>query len=398
MPPGADLAAALAAIDSESISSFDRIIVLRASQRQVSHYQAESYKQIAALYAEFIFEDKDFELAWDSASAEIAVALNLTRRSSECELDLALEIWSRLPAIGQMLSAGKVDLRRARVLARGTCHVNAEAASEIVEELVDRVAEMTATQLEAALRKRCIAHDPEAAKKRYEDAVAGRRVLLDCTVEGTAHLSGLDLPPDLAVKALARICSLAEAARVPGDNRTIDQRRADVYLDLLLEGGEGKKPGVVHIHVDLATLAQLNDDPGEVVGYGPVIADIARQIADQQTKGEWRWTLDDETGSHPLANGLIRRRPTAAQRRRVEAVNPTCIFPGCRAASIASDLDHQVEWAKGGPTRTDHLNPFCRHHHVVRHDGRWRYRPLPNGDYLFTSRTGHRYTTSGRSP
>jgi hypothetical protein len=129
-----------------------------------------------------------------------------------------------------------------------------------------------------------------------------------------------------------------------------------------------------------------------------VIADIARQIADQQKKGEWRWSLDDETGSHSLANGLVRRRPTSAQRRRTEAVNPTCIHPGCRAPAIVSDLDHRMEWAKGGPTRTDHLGPLCRHHHVLRHQGKWTYRPLPNGDFQFQSRTGHHYTTSGRSP
>lgn len=27
----------------------------------------------------------------------------------------------------------------------------------------------------------------------------------------------------------------------------------------------------------------------------------------------------------------------------------------------------------------------------------WRYQPLPNGDYLWTTKLGHDYTTSGRS-
>ncbi len=398
LEPGVELATALAQVEADSLSPFDRVSVLAACQRQVAHYQAQAYEQIASLYAAFIFEDGDFELAWDGTASEIAAPLHLTRRAAEYELDLALEIHSRLPRIGELLRQGRIDLRRARVLARGTCHLDPETASELVTELAELAARSTPTQLEAVLRKRGLAHDPGAAQRRYEEAVKNRRVQLEGTVEGTAHLSALDLPPELAVKAMARICSLAEVARIPGDHRTLNELRADVYLDLLLKGGEGKKPGVIHLHVDLATLAELNQHPGELVGYGPVIADIASQIAAQQHQGEWRWTLDDATGSHPLTNGLVRRRPTSAQRRRVEALNPTCIHPGCRAPAIRADLDHRIEWAKGGPTRTDHLGPFCRHHHILRHQGQWSYRPIPNGDYLFQSRTGHQYTTSGRSP
>jgi hypothetical protein len=386
----------LAEVDPGSLSSFDRVTVLRACQRQVAHYQAESYRQMVELYTEFVFEDGDGELGWDSASAEVAAALHLTRRSAEFELDLALEIHSRLPQVGELLTQGRIDVRKARVFSRQTCHLDSGTAQLIVTETAETASTQTPTQLEATLRKRCLAHDPEAAEKRYRQAVEERRVILEAVEEGTAHLSGLDLPPDLAVKAMARICELAEAATTGNDPRTVDQIRADVYLDLLLGNETGNKRGVVNLHVDLTTLAKLNDNPGELAGYGLIVAGIARQIA--QHAGQWRWTLDDETGSNALANGLVRRRPTSAQRRRVEAVNPTCVFPGCRAPSTNSDLDHRVEWAKGGPTRTDHLAPFCRHHHTTRHHGHWNYRRLPDGDYLFTSRTGHQYTTSGQSP
>ena len=66
----------------------------------------------------------------------------------------------------------------------------------------------------------------------------------------------------------------------------MDQLRADVYLDLLLGADTNGKGGVVDIHVDLETLAGLSETPGELAGYGPVIADIARQTTNKQTKAK----------------------------------------------------------------------------------------------------------------
>ena len=81
---------------------------------------------------------------------------------------------------------------------------------------------------------------------------------------------------------MRRITDLAQSLKTGSETRTLDQIRADVFLDLL-DGTShhlrGRK-GTVDIHVDLETLARLNDHPGELAGYGPVIADIARQVAE----------------------------------------------------------------------------------------------------------------------
>jgi hypothetical protein len=34
----------------------------------------------------------------------------------------------------------------------------------------------------------------------------------------------------------------------------------------------------------------------------------------------------------------------------------------------------------------------------LRHKFGWTYKPIPGGDYLWTSRLGLKYTTSGRPP
>jgi len=172
-----------------------------------------------------------------------------------------------------------------------------------------------------------------------------------------------------------------------------------VFLDLL----EGKPlessqtGGLVDIHVDLETLAGLADVPGELAGYGPVIADIARQVAADQEKAEWRYTVTDPDGEL-VSVGTTRRRPTAAQKRWVQAQNPTCVFPGCRMPAVGCDLDHTRRHVDGGPTTEANLEPACRHDHRVKDEGDWKLRRIRPGAYEWASPIGHTYITSGRSP
>ena len=260
---------------------------------------------------------------------------------------------------------------------------------------------MTTGQLGALIRRICVQNDPDDAAARYQEAVDRRRIEADPSVDGTAHLFGLDLPPDRVQAAVRRINELARGLKTADETRTLDQIRADVFLDLL-DGKHfarsGGRRGVVDIHVDLTTLARLSEDPGELAGYGPVIADIARQVAENQPGAEWRWTLTNPDTGLVVDNGITRRRPTSRQRRHVEARNRTCLFPGCRRPAVNCDLDHRQQWAHGGPTKVSNLAPLCRHHHNMRHHAGWTHQALPNGDCLWTSRLGHTYTTSGLPP
>jgi hypothetical protein len=366
----------------------------------VSFFQAGLYESMAAIYETMDQLDADPELAFQAAAAEIGAALRLTRRAADAELSFALRL-ARLPRVAQALTAGDIDLRRAKTIIYCTSHLPEATARAVVAQVIDNAARMTTGQLQALLRRLCIETDPEQAARRYEEAVAGRRVIAEPSVEGTAHLLGLDLPPDRVAAIVDGLSRMAQALKTAGEARTIDQLRADILLDLLEGQGplrlHGRK-GMVDLHVDLATLAGLDETPGELAGYGPVIADIARQVAEQQLQAEWRWTLTHPHTGLPVASGTTRRRPTAHQRRYIEARYSTCVFPGCRRPSTTCDLDHRIPWSEGGPTTTCNLAPLCRYHHRFRHRAGWRHRPLPHGDHLWTSRLGHQYTTSGLSP
>jgi hypothetical protein len=273
-------------------------------------------------------------------------------------------------------------------------------AQEVVGRVIGRAVRLTTGQIGALLRRLCVEADPDEAVSRYRSAYEGRRVIIEPSIEGTAHLLGLDLPPDRVAAILGRIGLLARSLQTGGESRSMDQLRADVFLDLL-EGNQtvgSSRRGVVDLHVDLPTLAGLAENPGELAGFGPVIADIARQVTERQHRSEWRWTVTDPTTGLPVDQGTTRRRPSVAQRRQVETINPTCVFPGCRMPATSCDLDHRQPWAQGGPTTTDNLVPLCRHDHRIRHQAGWKHQPLPGGDHHWTSPLGHQYTTSGRSP
>ncbi len=67
------------------------------------------------------------------------------------------------------------------------------------------------------------------------------------------------------------------------------------------------------------------------------------------------------------------------------------MFPGCRHPAKDCDLDHICDWIDTGRTAVCGLALLCRYHHIRKHRDGWTYVRLPNGDYQWTSPTGHTY-------
>jgi len=393
--PGVELAARLAVVDVDRLSGYDRVVVLQAHQRLASHYAAQVYRDMASVSTSFVIEDGvDLQSADEFAAAEIRAALRLTRRSADAELSFALDLQRRLPQVFQSLEDGRIDVRRAKVFDRCTIDLPIATARTIIDLVLPDAPNLTTGQLGARLDRLRMEVEPEAAQDRYEHAVNDRRVVMESTPAGTANIHAYDLPPDRASALMKRINRNARSLRRAGDQRSMDQLRTDVLLDLGTAGPADSAPeGTVDLLVDLETLVGLNDDPAELAGYGPVIADVARDIAKRQDRGEWTYTVTDPDTGRPLVTGTTRRRPTAAQRREVVARNRTCIFIGCRMPARECDLDHRIPWAQGGQTRTQDLGPCCRHDHRIRHAAGWSYEIHPDGDLTWKSALGHIYRT-----
>ena len=159
-----------------------------------------------------------------------------------------------------------------------------------------------------------------------------------------------------------------------GDPRTGDQRRADAFVDLCtaplgdphLTGGHGQRPGV-QVTVAATTLMGLDDQPGELDGYGTITATMARHIATDPT-ATWRRLLTDDQG-RVLHAGTTTYRPPAHMTRTVIARDVHCMFPGCRKKARHNDLDHVQAFKAGDQTTHANLMSLCRRHHRFKHDG-----------------------------
>jgi hypothetical protein len=168
------------------------------------------------------------------------------------------------------------------------------------------------------------------------------------------------------------VTGLAEIARAgdpPGARRSLDQARADVLADIAthalaaldLPRRQGRRPQI-HVVVAATTLLGLDQAPGELAGYGPIPASLARAIA---ADGTWRRLLTDPRTGRFDELSEDSYQPSPALRDHVIARDRTCRGPGCRLPADRCDLDHRVPHPRG-PTSPGNLYPACRPFHETK--------------------------------
>jgi hypothetical protein len=135
-----------------------------------------------------------------------------------------------------------------------------------------------------------------------------------------------------------------------------------------------------------STLLGLDDEPGELTGFGPIPAQVARLLA---TDGVWRRLLTDPAGR--LSDVSVDSyRPTQAMRDFVLARDSVCQGPGCRMPAERCDLDHTLEWPCG-PTCPGNLCPLCRRDHRLKTLTDATVEPDGAGGLVWTLPSGRRY-------
>ncbi len=403
MSPGCELAGLLDQIDRAKLNGFDLVRVIRARARQVAYDQAQMMADTVELgYSPPSHEGSPPRRQQEPDSYlpdELRVALRWTARSADSFAALAYGLVERLPRVWEALAEGRIDLPRARVFFLETGHIDVDYAREVADRILPEAPELTTGQIGARLRRLCLEADPDAARRDYEKAVDERRVEAFPNQDGTAELVGYSLPPDRVSAIMGRIQRLARKLRRKGDPRTMDQLRADIFMDLLdRRDPTSNERAIIDIRVDLPTLLDLAERAGEIPGWGPVISDIARQAVEGQPDGQWRVAVTDPDTGAVLWDGTTRRRPTTVQRRYIEVREPTCMHPSCRRPATNCEMDHSIDYAKGGPTEVHNLGPGCGRDHDLKTNGGWRLvQPRP-GMYVWTSRHGHTYVVERRPP
>ncbi len=233
IPAGPALGAALAALDPSRLTGQQWVDVLVARYRQGNHERGELFAAIGQVLLHRLptstwkVKEPD-EFAVD----EVRAALTLTRTAAQDVGALVWDLHSRMPSVTEAMRAGLIDQPRARVFSAWTADLSDAHAQAVVAALLPTAPGMTTGQLIDAIKRHAIALDPEWARRRYERALRGRRVVGRRNPDGTASLSGYDLPLDGVAAACARLDGLARAAKTAGHPDRLDHLRADLFLGM----------------------------------------------------------------------------------------------------------------------------------------------------------------------
>ena len=140
---------------------------------------------------------------------------------------------SGLPTVWQAFRAGDLDAEQVRVIDRVARRVAEEATlAAIDDQVVDAAQTRCPKQLAVWLLRLVIRLEPLAFEQRHRRALAERRVTVVQGADGMGYVTG----EVSAADAAAIDATLAAAARSMGaeDPRTDQQRRSDLFADLLL--------------------------------------------------------------------------------------------------------------------------------------------------------------------
>ncbi len=479
---------------------------LTSSRRVIGYAEALRLQDLAE-FAAARPGQKPGERISEWAADEISVAMGWTRNMALAQLHLAATVTQRLPGTLTALSHGQLDLRGVKALAEITDPLDAATAKAVEDAVLPKAGKQNTSELRRTARRAVLRLDPAGAQQRHEKRKQQRRVELNPLDDAMAELTAILPAPD-ATAIYHRLNDFAHATP-PDDTRTMDQRRADTFTDLLLgtpittrddttntststgtgtggeddggdtEGGadtshttndgdpgaagdgnthsngdqdtnsnhdssangddaassnhdatrstsdedvtrddhganngdsghgnsrasigatngSGGRSGhrgktattktLVRVTMPISTLMGLDDQPGELAGYGPIPAGVARDIA---AGGTWKRLLTDPVSGMLLDYGRTTYRPPAGLADFVRARDHTCVFPGCSRPADACDIDHRKAYPEGH-TSEHNLESLCRHHHRLKHEAGWTVE-YHNGVHVWTTPDGHRY-------
>jgi hypothetical protein len=406
--PGPALAEKLAALRPADLSASDLVDLLVGWERLARWAQAHQAAAVAELSRRPVYHpdqarDEADELR--SAGCEVALALKLAPATGQDRVVTARRLMDEFPATLAALRSGEIDWRRATLITEVADRVSLDVAHRVEERVLTKAGGRTLGQHRRAIERAILAVDPTAAEERHARAAASRRVCFYPLEDGMGALTA-----ELTADGLAAVRAVLDAAasaltQVPGETRSVDQLRADALVDLarisLATGwlggvpGEGVRLGTaqgrrahIHVTVPYSTLIGLDQHPGELTGYGPIPASIARRIA---AEGVWRRLLTDPATGALLDYGRTTYQPPADLRDHVITRDRTCILPVCGQPAHRCQLDHTTGYPDG-PTTAGNLGPPCGPHHDLKTRLHWRLQQPEPGRFVWTTPAGKTYT------
>lgn len=381
---------------------------------------------------------------WDAMAAEVAAAQGISHAMASGRMYLAVALRNRVPQVAALLARGDISARLASAIVWHTDLIKDAETLRLVDTLLARDAArfgpMSAGKTAQAIDAIVDQHDP-GALRRTRATARSRQVVIDQSDDesGTASVWGRLYATDAAALD-RRLTQLAQQV-CPDDPRTLAQRRADALgalragaqhlschcggADCPTGSGADERAAAVVIHVvaeesalavapdphmsgertserivvtpqtALAEALEPEPEPDVPSTAAPPALLLGRGVIPPALVAELiRGGAKVRPVRHPgAAPPEPAYRPSAELERFVRCRDMTCRFPGCDRPAEFVDIDHTVPYPLG-PTHASNLKCLCRKHHLLKTFwAGWGDEQWPDGTVVWTSPTGHTYTT-----
>ncbi|WP_183062082.1 HNH endonuclease signature motif containing protein [Motilibacter peucedani] len=410
--------------------AWDRVAAWACAQRETAVQRAR------ALMVSMPAPDPVGVPRWSGAEAaagELAAALRISPRSIDARLERGARLHAAHPGTRWLLERGLLTWAHAQAVVEVCAPLTDPAHLAAVEARVLAAApEQTPAQLRRSLVRAVARVDPAGHAARHTAAAESVGVRMVPLPDALVMITAV-LPAPAGQTVLGALDTLATALRATtsttendattsrdgdtaggvgaGAGRSGSRRRvgaaerADALVALaaalaahpeLIPGVLAAEPArpLVRVTISADTLLGLTQHPGELAGYGPIPAGMARALA---ADGTWARFVTDPATGQLLDATPHRYTPSGRTRAFVVARDQTCRHPGCSAPAETADLDHTRPFnhqdpARGGPTTTINLGPRCRRHHNLKTWHGWRTWTTPDGAIAHRTPLGRTYT------
>ena len=397
MPPGPELLAAITEARRLPLDTSSRISLVGCWERVRSWVDAEAMSELAQAAGTPDDESDQWVIA------DTAMVCGLSAQTVSTRFGLMRRVGELLPATWVALHGGRINSSHLHALDAVVCEATADVAGAVESAVLEKAIAKgwTPSELRVAARRTLLRLDPEGVEERARKARKSRAdvryqpdedMLANLIVTGDAWATR---------RMFDAVNARADAMRRDGDARSIGELRvaaiaaavldAPVVAVTATEVGRVAEDGSANRHTRRAAAGKSSscppsraatgfvtlslstllggDEPGELAGYGPVTASMARRIAADSVLR--RLVLDPLSG-RPVDLGRTSYRLSPQMRRWIDVRDRTCRFRGCRALAVYCDADHAQEWEAGGETSCDNCGLLCRRHHNFKTKKAWR--------------------------
>ena len=346
------------------------------------------------------------EVAERSVRLELAAGLRITEHAAEDLIRMADALIHRYPSALDSLAHAGMTERHASILVELLDEVELIFHDDLLPQAIALAEAESVGTFRRRLRKLVDSARFATLAERHEAALEKRRVFVQEGEDGMGCL--MLFAPMVELRAIqGRVTAIAKVVmEQPDETRTLDQARADVMSDLLIEGHSDLHPerarGITAtVFLTVPALALVEDEaiaaaaaaeqPPVVEGVGPIPLKRARELAGTD-QAMTRILTHPETGM-VLSVSRDRYKPPPPLARLVKWRAERCMAPGCSMSASRCEVDHSIAWQDGGHTALGNLCPLCTGHHTIKHHGGWIVRQIEGsgGALEWISPTGRRY-------